>query len=58
MNRQAKINIGTFGDKLKGKTKLVLSLSESFISRPKAEKEPERIKEKEKSISQNLDILM
>jgi translation initiation factor 2 subunit 3 len=57
MSRQATINIGTFGDNFKGKTTLVQSLSESNISRPKAEKEPERIKEKEKNISQNFGYI-
>ena len=54
MSRQATINIGTLGDNSKGKTTLVQSLSESIISRPKAEKEPERTREKEKNISQGL----
>ena len=57
MSRQATINIGTFGDNFKGKTTLVQSLSESNIPRPKAEKEPERIKEKEKNISQSFGYI-
>lgn len=54
MSRQATINIGTIGDNSKGKTTLVQSLSESLLSKPKAEKEPERIREREKNISQML----
>ena len=57
MSRQPTINIGTIGDNSKGKTTLVQSLSESIISRPKAEKEPERIKEREKNISQMLGYI-
>ena len=57
MSRQPTINIGTIGDNSKGKTTLVQSLSETIISRPKAEKEPERIKEREKNISQSLGYI-
>ena len=55
MSRQATINIGTMGDVSKGKTTLVQALCESYnIVKPKAEKEPERIREREKNISQML----
>ena len=54
MSRQPTINIATIGGSLKGKTTLVQSLSESITIRPKAEKEPERIREKEKNLSQML----
>ena len=57
MSRQPTINIGTIGGNLKGKTTLVQSLSESILSKPKAEKEPERIREKEKNLSQMLGYI-
>ena len=57
MSRQATINIGTIGDNSKGKTTLVQSLSESISIRPKAEKEHERIREREKNISQMLGYI-
>ena len=57
MSRQPTINIGTIGDNSKGKTTLVQSLSESILTRPKAEKEPERTKEREKNISQMLGYI-
>ena len=57
MSRQPTINIGIIGDKSKGKTTLVQSLSETLLTKPKAEKEPERIREKEKNISQMLGYI-
>ena len=55
MSRQATINIGTMGDVSRGKTTLVQALSGSYNTlKPKAEKEPERIREREKNISQML----
>lgn len=57
MSRQPTINIGTIGDVSKGKTTLVQALSESSTSKPKAEKEPERIREREKNISQMLGYI-
>ena len=57
MSRQATINIGILGDNSKGKTTLVHSLSESISSRPKAEKEPERTREREKNISQMIGYI-
>ena len=57
MSRQPTINIVTIGENSKGKTTLVQSLSETLLSKPKAEKEPERIREKEKNISQMLGYI-
>ena len=57
MSRQPTINIGIIGDNSKGKTTLVQSLSETLLTKPKAEKEPERIREREKNISQMLGYI-
>lgn len=54
---QPTINISLMGDKSKGKTTLVQSLSEIISSKIKAEKEPERNREREKNISQNMGYI-
>ena len=54
---QPTINIILIGDKEKGKTTLVHSLSEPISTRAKAEKEPERIREREKNISQKIGYI-
>ena len=54
---QPTINISLFGNKEKGKTTLVQSLSVKLPSKMKGEKEPERIREKEKNISQEIGYI-
>ena len=51
---QPTINFLLLGDKEKGKTTLVHSLAEQIPSKVKAEKEPERNREREKNLSQQL----
>ena len=51
---QPTINFLLIGDKEKGKTTLVHSLAEQIPSKVKAEKEPERNREREKNLSQQL----
>ena len=51
---QSTINFSLIGDKEKGKTTLVNSLSEPIPTKIKAEKEPERIREREKIFSQQI----
>jgi len=54
---QSTINIALIGDKKKGKTTLVQSLSEQIPTKIKAEKEPERNREREKNISQQIGYI-
>jgi translation initiation factor 2 subunit 3 len=54
---QPTINILILGDKKKGKTTLVHSLSESISSKIRAEKEPERNREREKNFSQKIGYI-
>ena len=57
MKNQPTINILLVGDKHKGKTTLVESLSQPISLRTKAEKEPERIREREKNLSQKIGYI-
>ena len=54
---QPTINILILGDKKKGKTTLVHSLSQSISSKIRAEKEPERNREREKNFSQKIGYI-
>ena len=54
---QPTMNISFIGEKEKGKTTLVQSLSLKLSNRIKGEKEPERIREKEKNISQKIGYI-
>ena len=54
---QPTINFSLIGDKEKGKTTLVNSLSEQIPTKIKAEKEPERNREREKNISQQIGYI-
>ena len=57
IKNQPTINIILFGEKQKGKSTLVQSLSAPVNTKIKAEKEPERIKEREKIISQKIGYI-
>ena len=57
IKNQPTINIILLGEKQKGKSTLVHSLSTPVNTRIKAEKEPERIKEREKIISQKIGYI-
>ena len=57
LKNQPTINIILFGEKQKGKSTLVQSLSAPVNTKIKAEKEPERIKEREKIISQKIGYI-
>ena len=51
---QPTMNISLIGDKGKGKTTFINSLSRQLPSKVKAEKEPERTREREKNFSQEI----
>ena len=57
LKNQPTINIILLGEKQKGKSTLVQSLSAPVNTKIKAEKEPERIKEREKIISQKIGYI-